>query len=112
MDQRVDTVIAFMKENLHRKLTPIEIAQSVHLSPAHLRKLFNDETGSTLTRYGNELRLEQAKHLLETTFLSIKEVAASVGLDGVTDFLRDFKKAYGMIPTEYAECYRSSRHSP
>ena len=49
MDQRVHAVIAFMKTNLHRKLTPIEIARSVRISPAHLRELFKDETGTSLT---------------------------------------------------------------
>src|SRR2546425_8110084 len=86
---------SFMKTNLHRKLTPIEIAQSVRLSPAHLRELFKDETGTSLTRYRRELRLERAKHLLETTFLSVKEVAASVGIDGVSHFVRDFEKKHG-----------------
>src|SRR5438093_4406257 len=102
MDQRVRAAITFMKTNLHRKLTPIEIAQSVRLSPAHLRELFKDETGTSLTRYRRELRLERAKHLLETTFLSVKEVAASVGIDGVSHFVRDFEKAYRITPARYA----------
>jgi transcriptional regulator GlxA family with amidase domain len=111
MDPRVDAVIALMKTNFHRKLTPIEIAESVRLSPSRLRELFKDQTGTSLARYHRELRLERAKHLLETTFLSVKEVAAGVGIDGVSHFVRDFKKANGMTPTEYAECHRSSRET-
>jgi len=101
MDERVRATIAFMITNLHRKITPLELARSVRLSPAHLRELFKDETGTSITRYRNQLRLARAKHLLETTFLSIKEVAASVGIGEISHFVRDFKKAYGMTPSEY-----------
>ena len=113
MDQRVQAAITFLKTNLHRKSTPIEIAQSVRLSPAHLRELFKNETGTSLVRYRRELRLERARYLLETTFLSIKEIAARVGLTSVGHFVTDFKKTYGMTPSEYAESCRSSRrHQP
>src|ERR1700737_1402022 len=108
MDQRVHAAIAFMNTNFHRKITAIEIAQSVRLSPSRLRELFKDETGTSLARYRRELRLERAKHLLETTFLSIKEVAASVGLTSVGQFAIDFKKAYQMTPSEYAESHRKT----
>ena len=105
-------VIAFMNTNLHRKLTPIEIAQSVRLSPSRLRELFREETGTSLRLYRRELRLERAKHLLETTFLSVKEVAASVGIDGVSHFVRDFEKRYGATPSQYAARYRKTANKP
>ena len=110
MDQRVHAAIIFMNTNLHRKITPIEIAESVRLSPSRLRELFKNETGTSLARYRRELRLERAKRLLETTFMSVKEVAAGVGLTSVGHFVTDFKKNYGMTPSEHAECYRSINH--
>ena len=47
------------------------------------------------------LRLERAKHLLDTSFLSVKEITHSVGLNDESHFVRDFKKAYGASPTLY-----------
>src|SRR5437016_263587 len=94
MDQRVRAAIAFMSTNLQRKITPAETGQSVHLSPSHLRQLFRTETGTSLARYLKELRLQRAKELLETTFMSVKEVAATVGLTSVPHFVSDFEKAY------------------
>ena len=112
MDQRVRSVIAFIENNLHRKITPIEVAESVRLSPSRLRHLFKDETGTSLARYLRELRLKRAKHLLETTFLSVKEVASTVGLHGVSHFVRDFEKAHRMSPGRYAERHRKAMHRP
>ena len=110
MDQRVRAAIAFMNTNLQRRLIPIEIAESVRLSPTHLRRLFKTETDASLARYLRELRLQRAKHLLETTFLSVKEVASSVGITGVSHFVRNFKRAYGLRPSEYAGRHRKVIH--
>jgi AraC family transcriptional regulator of arabinose operon len=106
MDQRLCAAIAFMKTNLHRRLTAIEVAQAVRLSPSRLTHLFKHQTGKSLTRYRRELQFERAKHLLETTFMSVKEIAAAVGIDTVSHFVRDFEKAYGRSPARYAEHHR------
>jgi AraC-like DNA-binding protein len=39
--------------------------------------------------------------LLTTTFLSVKEIASRVGLADESHFVRDFKRIYGMTPSEY-----------
>jgi AraC family transcriptional regulator of arabinose operon len=109
MDHRVETAIAFMKANLHRKLTPAEIAAPVHLSVARVRQLFKIETGTSLARYLRHLRLKQAKRLFETTFLSAKEVAARVGIAGMSHFVREFKKAHRTTPGRYAARHRKAR---
>jgi transcriptional regulator GlxA family with amidase domain len=106
MDQRVQAAIDFMNANLHRKLSPNEVADSVNLSTDRLRRIFKAETCQSLTAYRKRLQLERGKHLLETTFFSVKQIAAKSGLTEVSHFVRDFKKAYGLRPSEYAKRYR------
>lgn len=105
MDQRVGNVIAVMKANLHRQIPVSEMASSVQLSPSHLRHLFKNETGTSLARYLRDLRLAQAKELLETAFLSVKQVATKVGINDVSHFVRNFKEAYGVTPFQYPARY-------
>jgi two-component system response regulator YesN len=112
MDQRVRAAIDFMNANLHRKLTPAEIAETVHLSVDRVRQLFSRETGTTLGRYLRHLRLKRAKQLLETTFLSVKEVAARVGISGIGHFTREFKKNYRVTPARYAARYSRTTQNP
>jgi transcriptional regulator GlxA family with amidase domain len=102
MDARVRAAITLMRINLARNLTTVEIASRVRLSPARLRQLFKDHIGMSVARYQRELRLERAKHLFETTFLSVKEIAASVGLTSVGHFIVEFQKKYGDTPARYA----------
>jgi transcriptional regulator GlxA family with amidase domain len=105
MDQRVRNIIAFMNANIQRRLSVRELARSVNLSIPHLRRLFKSETGKPLTTYLKDLRLQRSRDLLETTFLSVKEIAASVG-QSANHFITDFKKLHGVTPSQFAARYR------
>ena len=52
-------------------------------------------------RYLRLLRMERAKNLLESSFLSVKEIAFQVGLNDESHFVRDFKTTYGYSPALY-----------
>jgi AraC-like DNA-binding protein len=101
MDQRVLTVIALMKDDPRRALPLSRLAQSVNLSPTRLWYLFKTETGSPPGRYLKTLRMQDATMLLVDTFLSVKEIIARVGFTDESHFVRDFKRIYGVTPTEY-----------
>lgn len=101
VDRRVQIIIGSMKANLQREMVLSEVARLVNLSPSRLQHLFKAETGTSLTQYLKSLRLERARELLETTFLSVKQVMITAGLKNKSHFVKDFKKAYGMTPTQY-----------
>jgi two-component system response regulator YesN len=107
MDQRVQKVLRLMEEDLSRRLTPAEIARAVNLSPAHLRYLFKAETGMSIMQYQKRLRLEEARRLLENTFLSGKEIMNRIGITDESHFVRDFKQSYGMTPAQYRARHRA-----
>ncbi len=58
-------------------------------------------TGKTLQEYMNQLRLEEAKRLLETTDEVIESIAFSCGYNSVRTFYRLFKINYNMSPSIY-----------
>lgn len=101
MDRRVQNIIGVMKANLQHEVNPGKLAHLVNLSASRLQHLFKAETGMSLTQYLKSLRLERARELLETTFLSVKQIMTTAGLNNKSHFVKDFKKAYGMSPTRY-----------
>jgi transcriptional regulator GlxA family with amidase domain len=117
MDLRIEKVVALMKDDLTQRLPLGKMAQIVNLSPAHLCYLFKAENGIPAARYLKSLRMKKAAVLLATTFLSVKEVMVRVGLRDESHFVKDFKKSYGLTPTEYrrtkaitmADCGKYSR---
>lgn len=106
MDPRIETVIKLMEGNFGHDLALQQMAQSAHLSSSRLRHLLKAETGTTPTRYLRSLRMQHAKELLETTFLTVKEIATIVGVHGESHFVHEFKRAYGSTPAQYRETYR------
>lgn len=101
MDPRIEHVVAFIRQNYHRKLTLAEMAGTVNLSRFRLSHLFKLDMGTSPERFLTRVRLERAKHLLETEFLSVKEVMNQVGVSDASHFARSFKAAYGITPTRY-----------
>jgi len=101
MDPRVEKVVTTMREEFRRDPSWSEMAQVVNLSPSRLRYLFKKETGVAPAHYLKAFRLEQAKELLGSTFLSVKEIISSVGVNDQSHFIREFKKSYGLTPAQY-----------
>jgi AraC family transcriptional regulator of arabinose operon len=101
MDRRVKKVLEIIEGNLRGKLHVNELSQSVNLSPSRLHHLFKAELGMPVVQYIKGMRLKQAKELLETSFLTVKEITASVGFKDESRFVQDFKKAYGLTPAQY-----------
>src|ERR671938_118276 len=90
-----------MKAHLPRGWPANKFAALVNLSPSRLHQLFKDETGLPPAKYLRRLRMEQARALLESSYLSVKEVMRQVGVTDESHFVRDFKKTYGAPPARY-----------
>lgn len=105
MDRRVKKVLEIIDENLHERLQVDALSQSVNLSPSRLQHLFKAELGLPLVQHIKVLRLKQAKELLETSFLTVKEITLKVGFHDESRFVQDFKKAYGLTPAQYRRHY-------
>ena len=108
MDSRVHAVIAIMQSNLGRSLTLRKMSKEVNLSPSRLRHIFKQQTGMTPTQYLRMLRNQQAKVLLETTFLRVKEIPIILGMRHDVSLVRLFKKYYGLTPAKYRYRNRAS----
>jgi transcriptional regulator GlxA family with amidase domain len=98
-----------MTDNLHRRIPLTEMADSVQLSPSHLRELFKHETGVPAVRYLRALRMQKAKELLETSFLSVKEIAAKIGIGDVSHFADGFERTYKRTPARHRARYVNQR---
>lgn len=101
MAERVKRVIELMQGDPSRTFSLGEMAESVNLSPPYFCYLFKSITGVPPARYLKSLRMQQAAILLTTTFLSVKEIVRSVGCTDESHFVRDFKRMYGVTPSEY-----------
>lgn len=101
MAERVKRVIELMEGDPSRDFTLRKMAESVNLSAPYFCYLFKSITGVPPAKYLKSLRMQQAAMLLTTTFLSVKEIVSRVGFTDESHFVRDFKRLYGLTPSEY-----------
>lgn len=109
MDHRIQIITSRIEEQFTRELKISELARMVNVSESHLRHLFKSETGLTPTQYLKRLRMQKARTLLESTFLSVKQICNQVGFTDDTYFSREFKKSYGVAPGRYRHTLETNR---
>ncbi|HZI17092.1 MAG TPA: helix-turn-helix transcriptional regulator [Pyrinomonadaceae bacterium] len=110
MDLRIQKALALMHERMNLNNSPILLAQEVNLSESRFRHLFKNETGMSPTQCLKQMRMREARRLLDETFLTIKQVRLRVGINDKKQFSTDFKKTYGCSPACYVARRRDSTH--
>jgi transcriptional regulator GlxA family with amidase domain len=108
LDKRVEKILETMRDDVRGEVSLAEVAQSVNLSVWRLCHIFKSDVGMPPIKYLRLLRMESAKGLLESSFLSVKEIAYQVGLNDESHFVRDFKSTYGYSPAIYRAQFRHS----
>ncbi|AHF91303.1 AraC family transcriptional regulator [Opitutaceae bacterium TAV5] len=92
--------LTWLEENFRRpdaiKLLHAEI---LDVSPNHFRLLFSRYAGHSVSAHLLQLRMREAMTLLQTTTLSIKEIAARVGFSDPLYFSRRFHEHWDVAPT-------------
>jgi transcriptional regulator GlxA family with amidase domain len=98
---RIEQCVAYMNQHLNRPLQVATLAARVSVSPSHFFALFKRRIGLAPMDYFTRLRMARARQLLETTSLSVKEVAAELGYEDPFYFSRVFKSVNQLAPSDY-----------
>jgi Transcriptional regulator containing an amidase domain and an AraC-type DNA-binding HTH domain len=94
-------LLAFIHGHFMESLSLTTLAGRFHLSEKYLSRYFKEHFHISFIQYLNHLRLTHAKKLLETSELSITEIALCSGFSSDSYFIRIFKKTYGISPLKY-----------
>ncbi len=91
-----------LKERLSDPDPSLEtLAAEARLSPGYFSRLLKEFTGHGFSELLAELRLQEAKRMLEHSDEPIKAVSGVCGFSNTTYFYRVFKAKTGLTPTEY-----------
>lgn len=90
-------ILHHYSEDLHLST----IAEAFHYSASYLSRLYKESTGNNLTAGINNVRIEAACKLLQTTQLSIGDVGHRCGFYSNKYFIQVFKKATGVTPSQF-----------
>lgn len=108
-DAAVREAEALLKTNFRATDALGQTVSRSRLPERTLKRRFKAATGLALIDYVQNLRIEEAKRLLETTALPVEAVSAEVGYDNLSFFNRLFRRRCGLTPARYRKLFNPDR---
>jgi AraC family transcriptional regulator len=90
--------IDYIHAHLSDDISLADIASVTHLSPYHFSRLFRQTYGISPYQYVIAQRVEKAAQLLDTTRLTVSEIALRVGFADHSHLIRHYKRLRGTTP--------------
>jgi transcriptional regulator GlxA family with amidase domain len=110
-----DAIIGRCQEwiaNHYHETAPVQsMVRLSGLAERSFKRRFEQSTGMSPLEYVHTLRLEEAKHLLETGDRSVESIAGDVGYEDAGFFGRLFRRKVNMTPALYRKRFQSMRKS-
>lgn len=109
LDPRIRESLRQIDSNPPRVPSVRQLAEAFRLSESRFRHLFTDSVGVSPTAYASERRLHDVANRLRNTSDPVNQAAyaAGYGSESLSDFRREFRRRFGMSPTEYRSRYNS-----
>jgi AraC-like DNA-binding protein len=102
---KIQEALYYINQNFDENITLNEIAEILHISESTFRHLFKESLHMSFKEYITYLRLTKARMFLQTTDMSIGEVANNSGYTNINQFYKVFHKYVFMSPAEYRNLY-------
>ena len=99
--KRLRLALDYIHSHLHTDIALADIAGVVGVSQYHFARLFKNAVGQAPHQYLISQRIEKAKRLLQTSDLSIGEIAHALGFDSHSRFTTQFRRHVGASPSEF-----------
>lgn len=108
----VREAMTLIEQNIEEPLTVPEIARVLDVSQRQLERQFKKHVGCTVVQFGLLRRLQNARLLLISTDLSVREIATASGFNTLSHFAFSFGKFFGRRPSEYREAWPANEPAP
>ncbi|WP_353944005.1 helix-turn-helix domain-containing protein [Streptomyces sp. HUAS MG91] len=99
---------AWALAHLHEPIQLRDMAEQEAMSVRTFTRRFREEAGVSPGQWLTRQRVERARHLLETSSLSIDQVAAESGFGTAQSMRQHLQSALGVTPTAYRRTFRAA----
>ena len=100
----------YVESHFNENISLTQIAGQLFITPSYLSRIFHRLTGMTFVAFLQNTRLEKAKELLETSSLSVTQIALATGLGTSSHLGSLFKKSYGISPSAFRRTAVKNRY--
>ena len=105
VDDYVSHMINYIHNHIEEPVTVQDVADYVNLTRCYATTIFTKQTGMSPKDYIQNCRLTKARHMLESSSLTIAGIAYSCGFKQSESFIKAFRKRYNISPGEYRKCF-------
>jgi len=106
VDADLRAVLQWVEGNLERQLKVADLARRAAMTPRTFARRFKASTGTTPLQWILHQRVVASQRMLETTTISIDEIAATVGFGSAAALRQHFTKVVGSTPSAYRATFR------
>lgn len=99
--QKIRDAVIYIQQNYATSLNMAVVSNQVSMNYSLFSLLFKQYVGTNFVAYLQNLRLDEARRLLRETDLRVNEIGRKVGFADDKNFLKVFKTACGVSPSEY-----------
>ena len=100
-NKNMQSVFLFISRCFKDNITLEDVAEYAHLNPSYFCSYFKKNAGIGFNEYLNNLRIQYAARLIQTTTADITEICYQSGFQSFSTFSRKFKKYYSVSPMQY-----------
>ncbi|MBG6217753.1 transcriptional regulator GlxA family with amidase domain [Arthrobacter sp. CAN_A6] len=111
-DDPIAHLLEWALGNLREPLTIDRLAERAHMSRRTFVRAFRAATGATPSAWIRCRRLDTARRLLETTDLSVDQIAADCGFGNPVTLRQNFAAAFSTTPTDYRRRFDTRPSTP
>lgn len=97
----VGSALEFIQRHSLEPISLEDVAAAVHRTPSHVAATVKKATGHSVGAWIRASRVAEAAARLSHTDDSLDEIAARVGWQDKTHFIRQFRKVYGQTPAAW-----------
>jgi AraC-like DNA-binding protein len=98
----IEPAVNYIHANYDKENIRVELLASLcGISTVYLRNTFKKRFNMSPINYINDLKMTRAKELLHSQFYTVSEVCFLSGYNNESYFCREFKKHFGITPSEY-----------
>ena len=98
--ERTEAAKTYLASRMSERVTLDEVARAVHVSPFHLARIFQQQTGVPVHRYLTQLRLRASLEMLLTGASDLTALALELGVSSHSHFTDAFRREFGKAPSE------------
>lgn len=97
--EHIQKALSYIHEHFAEDFSLNDLAESLHVSPTHLSRLFRKELETSFIDYLVTYRIERAQQMLLHSNLDLKTISEKTGFHGYNYFLRAYKEKTGHTPS-------------